>query len=300
MKAEHPKFKIKKKKLGSYPFLSVIFSTTLALFVIGVFGALIIYSKEMERTVRETVNVQVYLHSHVTEAQKLQIQKTLSSRPFLPEGSIQQLIQFESKEQAAKKVIKDTGEDFQAFLGENPLKDMFKVRIAESYQNADSLKKIKADIEKISGVFHVFYVEPMIDSINKNITKISIVLLALAALLLLTVVLLINNTVRLALFSQRFLIRSMQLVGATRWFIQKPFLWRSVLHGLVAGVVASVLLVAVINFGNQRIEELQLIQNNERLVILMASLLVLGMLVALLSTYRAVRKYLQLSLDELY
>ncbi|MFM8849311.1 MAG: cell division protein FtsX, partial [Cytophagales bacterium] len=126
------------------------------------------------------------------------------------------------------------------------------------------------------------------------------VLMSLVVLLLVTIVLLINNTIRLALFSQRFLIRSMQLVGAKRWFIQKPFLGRAILHGIIAGVIASALLVSVISFATRRIEELALIQNNDRLITLVGLLLVVGVVVAFGSTYRAVAKYLNLSLDELY
>jgi cell division transport system permease protein len=300
MSVDPPKFKVKKKMLGSYPFFSVIFSITLALFVIGVFGGLIIYSKELERVVRESVKIQVFLNSHVTEAQRLQIQKSLSSRYFVPQQKPESVIQFVSKEEAARQFIKETGEDFQKFLGENPLKDAFLVKVDEAFHDPESLKKIKSEVEKINGVFQVFYVENVIDSINKNITKISLVLLGLAALLLFTVVLLINNTVRLALFSQRFLIRSMQLVGATRWFIQKPFLVRSVVHGLIAGAVAGGLLIGLIYVGNNKIEDLRVIQNTDRILLLLASLVVVGILVASLSTFRAVKKYLQLSLDELY
>jgi len=300
MVGEAPKFKVKKKKLGSYPYFSVVFSITLALFVIGVFGALIIYSKELERVVRENVKIQVFLQSRVTEAQRLQIQKTLTAKPFTAKNRPNGAVQFISKEDAARQFIEETGEDFQQFLGENPLRDAFLVSIDEAYHDASKLKAIKAEVEKINGVFQVYYVESVIDSINKNVTKISIILLGIALLLLSTVVLLINNTVRLALFSQRFLIRSMQLVGATGWFIQRPFLYRSMAHGLLAGAVASGLLVGLIALGNQRIEDLQLIQNTERLAILIVVLLVTGIIVALLSTLRAVNKYLKLSLDQLY
>ena len=124
--------------------------------------------------------------------------------------------------------------------------------------------------------------------------------MGLVTLLLLVVMLLINNTLRLALFSQRFLIRSMQLVGARSWFIQKPFLFRASLHGFIAGILASALLVALISFATQRVADLALIQNNNRLLLLLGFLIALGMLVAFLSTYRAVSKYLKLSLDELY
>ncbi|MEQ8424533.1 MAG: permease-like cell division protein FtsX [Cyclobacteriaceae bacterium] len=300
MVGEPPKFKVKKKKLGSYPYFSVVFSISLALFVIGVFGALIIYSKELERVVRESVKIQVFLQSRVTEAQRLQIQKTLTAKPYTAKERPGGSVQFVSKDEAAKQFIKETGEDFQKFLGENPLRDAFVVSIDDAYHEPAKLAGIKTEVEKLNGVFQVYYVESVIDSINKNVTKISLILLGIALLLLSTVVLLINNTVRLALFSQRFLIRSMQLVGAKSWFIQRPFLYRASLHGFIAGVIASLLLVTLILVGNRRIEDLQLIQNTERLAVLAVSLLITGILVALLSTFRAVNKYLKLSLDQLY
>jgi len=295
-----PKFKVKKKKLGSYPYLSVVLSITLALFVIGVFGILVIYSKELERVVQQNVKIQVYLKNHITEAQRLQVEKNLYSKNFLPKVNKDKAVQFISKEEAAKQFIKETGEDFQKFLGENPLRDAYLVGIDPAYQDNKNLTKIKAEIESINGVFQVYYVENVIDSVNKNVAKIGFVLIGLASVLLVTVILLINNTLRLALFSQRFLIRSMQLVGAKKWFIQRPFLFRASLHGFIAGLIASGLLIGLIGYANKRVEDLQLIQNNERILILIGSLLVLGIIVAVLSTQRAVSKYLKLSLDELY
>lgn len=297
------KFKVRKKKLGSYPYVSVVLSITLALFVIGVFGLLMIYSKELERVVLENVKIQVYLKSQLSENQKKEIEKSLSTRYFLPknnsDGSAKP-IQFISKEEAAKQFIKETGEDFQKFLGENPLRDAFLVSVSPLYQDKKSMTKIKGEVEKINGVFQVYYIENLIDSINKNVAKIGLLLLGLSALLLVTVVLLINNTLRLALFSQRFLIRSMQLVGATRWFIQWPFLLRASFHGFLAGLLASGLLATVISFANKRVEDLILIQNTNRIAFLFLGLTIVGIFVAFASTFRAVRKYLKLSLDELY
>ncbi len=301
MSASPPKIKIRKKKLGSYPFISVVASITLALFVIGIFGLLMIYTKELERVVLENVRIQVYLKNHISEDQRKEIEKSLSTRYFLPKGvPSSQSIQFISKEEAAKQFIKETGEDFQKFLGENPLRDAFLVSVNPAYHDKGSMAKIKTEVEKINGVFQVYFVENLIDSIHQNVAKIGLLLAGLSALLLVTVVLLINNTLRLALFSQRFLIRSMQLVGAKRWFIQWPFLLRACLHGLLSGVLASGLLISVISFANKRIEDLSLIQNTNRIVFLLAGLTFLGMLVAFGSTFRAVRKYLKLSLDELY
>jgi cell division transport system permease protein len=292
------KYSTRKKKLGSYPSISVVASITLALFAIGVFGALVIYSKELEKAVKENIKIQVYLKSQLTAGERERMQKEFASMYFLPK--VQNPIQYISKEEAAQQFIKETGENFKKFLGENPLHDAYLLRIDESYQSKESLAKIKNEIEKMPGVFQAFYAENVIESINHNITQIGLAMMGLVAVLLLIVVLLINNTLRLALFSQRFLIRSMQLVGAKRWFIQGPFLCRASMHGLLSGVIASIFLAGLLSFATKRIIELKLIQNNDRLLLLMAALLVLGILVAVVSSYRAVNKYLKLSLDELY
>jgi cell division transport system permease protein len=294
------KFKVRKKKLGSYPFISVVLSVTLALFVIGVFGTMVIYSKELERTVRENVRVQVFLKSGLSEAQRSQLEKKIAAQPFILHRDQKPVMQFISKEEAAKQFIKETGEDFQKFLGDNPLRDAYLVNVDEKFHDRKNMEQIRERVEKIEGVFQVFYVESVVASINKNVTRIGLVLVGLAALLLIVVVILIHNTLRLALFSQRFLIRSMQLVGARRWFIQGPFITRAALHGLLAGLLASGLLVGLIYAANKRIEELTLIQNTDRLALLIGGLVLIGIFVAVLSTYRAVSKYLKLSLDELY
>jgi cell division transport system permease protein len=293
------KFKVSKKKLGSYPSVSVVFSITLALFAIGVFGALVIYSKELEKAVKENIRIQVYLNSRVGSEERANIEKQLSVKYFVPRNE-KSTVQFVSKEEAEKQFIKETGEDFRKFLGENPLHDAFLVRVGEAWQGKSTLGKIKAEIEKIPGVFQVDFKENLIESVNTNITRISLILMGLVAVLLTIVVLLINSTLRLALFSQRFLIRSMQLVGAKKWFIQRPFLFRASLHGLLAGIIASGLLVGLIYYATKKIEELKLLQNNDLLIKLIGSLLLLGIIVAVASSYRAVNKYLKLSLDELY
>ncbi len=295
-----PKRSIRKKKLGSYPYASVLFSITLALFVLGIFGVLLIYSQELEKTVRGNVKVQVYLKNHLNDSQRVAIKKQIAASYFLPKEDKGNAIQFYSKEAAAKQFIKETGEDFQKFLGENPLRDAYLVKIDPIFHDKDNMRKLKTRLEKINGVFQVYYVETLIESINDNVTKIAFVLLGVASVLLFTVVLLINNTLRLALFSQRFLIRSMQLVGATKWFIQRPFLVRATIHGFLSGLIASGLLIGLIYFATQRLEEIKLLQNNKLILLLLASLSLLGVMLALFSTYRAVHKYLKLSLDELY
>lgn len=290
----------KKKKLGSYPYASVIFSITLALFVIGLFGLLLLHTNKLTEVIKENIEIQVYLDKNITNNQRIQIQKTLSSKDYAAEKNEEVQISFISKEQAAKEFIEQTGEDFTAFLGENPLRDAYILRIAPEYHTAEKLKNIKAEIEKINGVFEVVYIESLVQSINENMAKIGIFLFGFAAILMIAVVMLINNTIKLALFSQRFLIRSMQLVGAKSSFIQKPFLLRASLHGILAGLLASALLYLLMHFANERIEDLAALQETDKILILFASLLLIGAFIGFSSTFRAINKYLKLSLDELY
>ncbi len=289
-----------RKKLGSYPSVGVVISITLALFVTGLFGLLIIYSQELERVVRENIKLQVYLKSNLTETQRTQVEKKLEQLPYINKTVTEDPVVFISKEEAAKKFIAETGEDFNQFLGENPLHDAYVLTIDPSYHSKESVEKIKVELEKMNGVFEVFYVEGLIESINKNVTRLGIILAAIIALLLITVVLLINSTLRLALFSQRFLVRSMQLVGARKWFIQRPFLLRAVAYGILSGILASAGIWLMVKYANKNIEDLALIQNTDRMITLSICLIIVGMIVAVTSSYFAIRKYLRMSLDELY
>lgn len=286
------------KRLGSFPRWSVVTSITLALVLMGIFGLLLSYGKELERTIHDNIRLQVYLKSHLTDSARLLLKQKIANLPFVTPG--EGSVVFVSRDEAARQFIKDTGEDFTRLLGENPLRDAFLVKVSSQYHEPAALSKIKGSIEQQEGVFQVYYLENLIDSLNKNLTSISLVLVGLGALSFVLVALLINNTIRLALFSQRFLIRSMQLVGATNWFIQKPFLLRSALYGLVSALVAAGILLMSLKYVHGLIPELQLIRNDERVWLILGSLAPLGIFVAVFSTWRAVNRYLKLSLDELY
>ncbi len=299
MAREEKKYK-RKKKLGSYQYGSVVFSITLALFVIGIFGLLLIQTKQLTTNIQENVEVQVYLNKNVTTNQRSRILTDLESRDFTLVKDNRPQISFISKEEAAKQFMEDTGEDFTEFLGDNPLRDALVVNIDPLYQQAATLDNIKASISEIGGVFEVTYVESLVDSINRNLTNISLFLLGFAVIILIVVVMLINNTIKLALFSQRFLIRSMQLVGATRGFIKQPFLKRAFLHGAIAGVLSCGVIYGLSMMANQRIEGLKELQNETYVLALYGILVILGGFIALISTQRAMNKYLKMSLDELY
>jgi len=291
--------KSNKKKLGGYPAIGVVMSITLSLIVMGIFGLLLIYSQELEQQVRQNIRVQVYLKSNVTETQRLQIESKLTSQDYVSKEHGPGVV-FLSKEDAAKKFIEETGEDFVDFIGENPLRDAYLVSIAREYHSIAKIEKIKKDIQAMNGVFQVFYVEGLIESINSNVKKIGLILLGLITVLLITVVLLINNTLRIALFSQRFLIRSMQLVGAKKWFILRPFLVRASGYGLLAGLLAASLLWSLSNYAQRKIEDLSILHNQDQFLALVALLLISGIVVAVLSTFFSIRRYLRMSLDQLY
>lgn len=289
----------RKKKLGGYPAVGVVVSVTLALFVVGLFGLLVIYSQQLEKQVRQNIRLQVYLKSNLTENQRLQIENKLLSQQFTSKQAAK-AVTYVSKEQAAKNFIAETGEDFIKFIGENPLKDAYLVTIDPAYHTKAQLEKIKTDIQKMNGVFQVYYVEGLIESVNDNVVKIGFFLGGLIVVLLVTVVLLINNTLRLALFSQRFLIRSMQLVGATNWFIQRPFIVRAAGYGVLSGLIASLLMLAMSDYARNKIIDLNLLHNEDQFYVLLILLILIGVIVAVISTFFSIRKYLKMSLDQLY
>ena len=292
--------KIKKKRLGSYPFLSVVFSVTLALFVMGLFGLVLLFSTNLTKVIQENVEMQVYLHKSLSKAEVLKIVKILSNKDYVVRNDNNAQVEHVSKEQAAEEFTKETGEDFVKFLGDNPLRDLVTLKIHPDYQSTESLKEIKKEIAFIRGVFEVVYRENLVSSINRNVKKISYFLIGFSAVLLIVVVILINNTIKLALFSQRFLIRSMQLVGATSGFIRRPFLSRSIMFGFISGLVSSAMLWFLLKFTDQQIEGILDLVNWEQLGILGLVLLVVGSVVAYLSTFAAIKKYMKMSLDELY
>ena len=299
MKDKYPK--LRKKRLGSYPYVSVVFSITLALFMIGALGMLAIHSKKLTSLIQENIEMQVYLKRNISEAQQIKIQKLLEGYDFVAKDEQGYArISFISKEEGAEIFIAETGEDFVNFLGENPLRDEFIINIDDQHQTESEMAAIAKSLTELSGVFEVEYVENLVMTINQNITKIAMILGGFAVILIIVVIVLINNTIKLALFSQRFLIRSMQLVGAKSSFIRIPFLLRSAVHGIVGALIASVMLVILAEYAYSKVAELLLLKDNNLMILLVAILIVLGGLIGFFSSLRSVNKYLKLSLDELY
>ncbi|WP_038029258.1 cell division protein FtsX [Thermonema rossianum] len=288
--------KYKKKRLGSFPFLNVLLSVTVALFVLGLLGAIILQAKRLAELVAQNIEVQVFLNSSVDEAERQKIEKIIAAKNYVDANSIR----FISKQEAAKELISELGEDFTEILGENPLKDSYVLRIKPGFYDEQKLKKIAGDLEKISGVFEVSYPQTITGTINRNIATISFVLSSLALFLTITVVILIHSTIRLALFSQRLLIRSMQLVGATDAFVRRPFVRNAMLIGATGGVLAAALVYGLLQYFISQVPEMQMLMDERLLAFLGGGLVLFGMLLCGMSCYHAVNKYLYSSLDELY
>lgn len=295
----------KKKKIGSYPNAMIIMSLTAALFLIGFCGLLVIQSKKLVSIIRQNIEVRVFVDKSVTKEGQDSLLNVLKTKPYVLNYIVNNTdasnpITFVSKEEAAKEFIEGTKEDFTAFLGANPLRDSYRVKIGEDYFEETKLQLIKKDIEKSPGVYEVVYQEDLADNINRNVTKIYAVLASFALIMLIIIVLLVNNTIKLAIYSQRFLIRSMQLVGATNGFIQRPYILRGAMQGTIGGILAGGLLIGLQQIAVRNVEGLAMLQEYNKLAILVGVVLTLGILIGIASTYQSLARYLRMALDDLY
>lgn len=289
------------KKLGSTPNAMVIISLTIALFLIGLCGLLTLNARKLTELVKQNIEVQVYLDNDLTTSRLDSVFKVIAAKNFVLKKENSPQINFISKDIAAKQFIEESGEDYRKLLGNNnPLFNLYSVKIKEEFFNEVNLKEIKANLEIIPGVHEASYVENFVDEVNKNISKIYLILSVFVILLLAIIIILVNNTIKLSLYSQRFLIRSMQLVGATNTFIRKPFVVKGGLQGLISGLVACTLLIVLQQFAVQQIEGFGILQEPSKLIILLTGILIIGTLIGILSTFQSVERYLKLSLDELY
>ena len=261
---------------------------------------LVLQSKKLVRYIRENNEVRVFLDKDLDAGKLEKLHAEVIKKPYVLFNGTSPQITFVSKDVAAKEFMADTKENFTNFLNENPLRDSYRIKLQEDYFEEARLQEVKADLESVNGVFEVIYQENIVDEINKNITKIYIIMSVFAVIMLVIIVVLMNNTIRLALYSQRLLIRSMQLVGATNGFIQLPFLRRGMTQGLMSGIVAAALLFILLQVALRNIDGLATLQEPEKIAILLGAVVVLGVIIGLISTFQAVHRYLSLSLDDLY
>lgn len=291
-----------KKRIGSYPYIGVLVNITLALFITGLLGLILIYTYQFSIRTKQNVEVEVYLRRDVNENQRLSIQKKLTQLEFvLKDKNGKPRIRFMASEEAAKMMRQEAGVEMEEFLvGENRLPDAYYINVEESYYQKDKMALLKAQIESIEGVYEVDFKDKYIEEITKNLQTISYVFFAFALVFFVAAIILIDSGVRLALFSQRFLIRSMQLVGATPFFIKKPFLRRAFIHGIIGGIIAYILVLILAKGFALWIPELNAFDYMGSVLGLGFVILILGISINTMSAYIAVSKYLYMRLDDLY
>jgi cell division transport system permease protein len=291
---------VKKKETGfsraklSGSYLTLVISVSLVLFLLGILGLVVINTKELTDYFRESLSFSVILDDDAKEADIRMLQKDLDAKPYVKST------EYISKDEAAVKMKEDLGEDFINFLGDNPLPPSIDVYLYAGYTNTDSVAKIEKYILGYPFAKEVWYEDSLLILINENVRKISLFLLILSSFLFLIAVTIINNTIRLAIYSKRFLIRTMQLVGATRSFIRRPFLVRSIYHGVLAALVAMLLLIGLLYLIEKELLMLFSFESTKLLVILGILLIIAGILINLLSTFLSVNRYLDIPEDKLY
>ncbi|MBS1739272.1 MAG: cell division protein FtsX [Bacteroidetes bacterium] len=275
-------------------YVYAIIGVSLVLFLLGTLGWLVINGRALTRTFKEDIEVQVVLHDNVRPEMADKLKQVLAGQPFAREVTLT------TKEEAAKDFEKEWGEDFTQLLDFNPLYSSINLKLYSDYVNPDSLSRIEQFVKQSNIVREVSYPTGVVEKMNANFRKIGIILGAISLLLFIVVVILIDNTVRLAMFSNRFLIKTMQMVGATQWFITRPFDKRAVLNGFISGLLAVLGLWMVISFAENQLPSLRALHEPALLTSLMLGMIILGIIISVLSTHRSVVKYLKLHVDDLY
>ena len=275
-------------------YLTTIISIALVLFVVGLAGLLLLNARKISRHVKENIGFTVFLHDGVKEVDMIRLQKSLDASTFVKST------EYITKERAAEELKQDLGEDFVNFLGYNPLLPSIEVRLHADYANSDSIAKIEKSLMAFPEVKEVSYQKSLVEMVNKNIRKMSMVLFAFCGMLFLISLSLINNTIRLSVYSKRFIIKTMELVGATRAFVRAPFLIKSLGHALYSTIIAFILLGGVIWLINSQLPELSILYEIDTIAILFGGLMVLGIVMVWLSTWFAVNRYLRMKGNELY
>jgi cell division transport system permease protein len=284
---------VTRKKLRSSYATSII-SISLVLFLLGLVGLLLLNSQRLSTHVLENLGFSVVLKEEAKEVDIIRLQKNLDAKAYVKSTD------YITKEEAARETSEELGEDFIEFLGYNPLPASIVVKFYAQYANNDSIAAIEKELQRFEEVEEVMYQESLIHLVNENVRKISLIILAFSAVMFFIAAALVNNTIRLSVYARRFLINTMQLVGATGSFIRKPFLIRSAGHGVYAALIAILLLVGVIYLIQQEFMEVISFEDIDMLLILFVFVILLGIILNLISTYFAINKYLRMRSDDLY
>lgn len=271
-----------------------IISTALVLFMIGLLALLFIHGNKLGNQFKENIEFTVIIKDNISEKSILALQKKLDAQPWVKSSK------YVSKEEAARIFTQDNQEDFKDLLDYNPLFASVNLKLNAGYTSKDSIDAIELRVMAYNEVGEFYYERQLVEMLNDNLRKVSWVLISISLLFILLAIGLIDSTIRLSMYSSRFLIRSMQLVGATRNFVTWPFAKKSLQNGLIASVIAIIALMTLLNFAISQIPELLALQDVSMLIAVFSGVVTLGLLFSYLSTHFAVRKYLHMKLDELY
>ena len=282
----------KRRLLTSY--FSVIVSITLVLFLLGFFGFLVFSTKKLANHFKEQVTVTILIKDEAKSADIAQLQKTLSVASFVKS------LRFISKDKAAETFSKDIGEDFVSFIGTNPLQNVIDLSLKADYAEPDRMAEIKRELEQNSFVSEVVYDQSLVALIHENVNRIGLITLVFSALFSFVSVLLINASIRLSIYSKRFIIKTMQLVGATRSFIRRPFIRTNVRLGILSAFLAILLFYGALLAIVKSYPEFSILLDNTILCIVFIGILAMGILISWLSTYFATQRFLNLNTNDLY
>jgi cell division transport system permease protein len=284
--------KIKKKRKVSY--LPSIISIAMVLFMLGLFGIILINGNKLQQYLKENFQLTVFFKDEVPEADIQRIMTAMQQQEYTKRAV------YVSKEQAAQQFSREIGQDFVGFLGFNPLLPSIELFLKSSYTSTSQLKTVDIELRRNPEVQEVVYQQNILDEINKNVGTIGTVLITLSIIFLIISITLINNTIRLNLYARRFIIKSMQMVGATHWFIIKPFMVKSILHGLYGGIIASLLLLGVLSALPNWIGGIEALYDNTQFAILFVVVILVGIIISMISSAISTNHYLKLKIDDLY
>lgn len=282
----------KRRLISSY--FSVVLSIALVLFLLGLLGMLVLNAKKVSDHFKEQVVLTIYLKESAKEVEIKQLEKSLALSEYVKS------IEYVSKEQAAEIMKAENGEDFMDFVGYNPLQNSIDVHLKADFVTSEQLEKISEEAASKNFVAEVTYDNDLVNLMNDNVKKISFWVLLISGIFTVIAVLLINSSIRLAVYSKRFTIKTMQMVGATKQFIRRPFIWQSVRLGIIGAVVALVGMAIVLYNLNKTFSELQLLSNPLLVTLLFVGVFVLGIVITWISTHIATQRFLNLKTDDLY
>jgi len=282
-----------KRRLRS-SYFSVVISIALVLFMVGILGLVLLKSTQVANHFKEEVVITLFLKNDTSKKQIESLRSSLLKEDFTRE------IVFISKEEAAKFYSKDLGEDFVSYLGTNPLKNSIDIYLNPDFVNPEKMLEISDRFQKNAFVFEVTYDKPLVTFLTKNIQKMSFWLLIISSFFGLIAMILINSSIRLSVYSKRFNIKTMQMVGATKGFISRPFIWSSIRLGFFGAFISLLGLAFVIYYLDQKIPTLQLLKDYITLAYLGGGVLIISFMISWLSTFFATQRFLNLQTDELY